>query len=63
MATPPLNRDQLIMLREDNVCDIGDMKKDFNIQPMPSEDTIMKMSVNSILLPGKRLYRPPRNLI
>ncbi len=63
MKNPHLNRDQLIMLREDNVCDIRGMKKDFNIQPKPSEDTIMKMSVNSILLPGKRLYRPPRNLI
>ncbi len=63
MTNPHLNRDQLIMLREDNVCDIRGMKKDFNIQPKPSEDTIMKMSVNSILLPGKRLYRPPRNLI
>ncbi len=40
MSNPPLNRDQLIMLREDNVCDIEEMKRDFNIQPMRFEDTI-----------------------
>ena len=40
MTNPPLNRDQLIMLSEDNVCDIGDMKKDFNIQPIRFEDVI-----------------------
>ncbi|MEK6766640.1 MAG: complex I NDUFA9 subunit family protein [Planctomycetota bacterium] len=40
LKDPPLNRDQLIMLREDNVCDITDMKRDFNIQPMPFEDAI-----------------------
>ena len=40
LKDPPLNRDQLIMLREDNVCDITEMKSDFNIQPMPFEDAI-----------------------
>ncbi len=40
MSNPPLNRDQLIMLSEDNVCDIGDMKRDFNIKPMQFEDAI-----------------------
>lgn len=40
LKDPPLNRDQLIMLREDNVCDITEMKRDFNIQPMPFEDAI-----------------------
>jgi hypothetical protein len=39
-SNPPLNRDQLIMLREDNVCDITEMKRDFKIQPKPFEDTI-----------------------
>ena len=40
MTNPPLNRDQLVMLREDNVCDIEDMKKDFNMQPMRFGDVI-----------------------
>ena len=40
LSNPPLNRDQLIMLREDNVCDITEMKRDFKIQPKPFEDTI-----------------------
>ncbi len=39
-SNPPLCRDQLIMLREDNVCDITEMKRDFKIQPKPFEDTI-----------------------
>ncbi len=42
MATPPLNRDQLIMLKEENVCSIEDIKRDFNIQPMQFEDAIKK---------------------
>jgi NADH dehydrogenase len=40
LKDPPLNRDQLIMLREDNICDITEMKRDFNMQPMPFEDAI-----------------------
>ena len=40
LSNPPLNRDQLIMLKEDNVCDITEMKRDFKIQPKPFEDTI-----------------------
>lgn len=40
LKDPPLNRDQLIMLREDNICNITEMKRDFNIQPMPFEDAI-----------------------
>ncbi|MFQ5713863.1 MAG: complex I NDUFA9 subunit family protein [Candidatus Scalinduaceae bacterium] len=40
MTNPPLNRDQLIMLREDNVCDIREMKKEFNMQPMQFEVVI-----------------------
>jgi len=40
MTNPSLNRDQLVMLKEENVCDIRDMEKDFNIQPMRFEDVI-----------------------
>jgi hypothetical protein len=42
MATPPLNRDQLIMLKEENVCSIEDIKRDFDLKPMRFEDAIKK---------------------
>ncbi len=40
MTNPPLNRDHLVMLREDNVCSIEDIKRDFDLEPMGFEDGI-----------------------
>ncbi|MFQ5861752.1 MAG: complex I NDUFA9 subunit family protein [Candidatus Brocadiales bacterium] len=37
---PMLTREQLIMLRSDNVGDITDMKRDFELEPMKFEDAI-----------------------
>ncbi len=40
MTNPTLNRDHLVMLREDNVCSIEDIKRDFDLEPMGFEDSI-----------------------
>ncbi|MBO1224326.1 MAG: hypothetical protein JYX80_07840 [Candidatus Scalindua sediminis] len=42
MTNPTLNRDQLVMLREDNVCGNEDIKRDFDLEPMRFEDAIKK---------------------
>lgn len=36
----PLTSEQLLMLREDNVCDIGPLRKDFGLDPARVEDVI-----------------------
>ena len=39
---PPLNRDQILMLAEDNVGDPGPMMRDFGIDPEPFRDAIRR---------------------
>ena len=36
----PITSDQLLMLREDNLCDIAPLKKDFGLEPARFEDVI-----------------------
>ncbi len=40
LSSPPLTREQLIMLQSDNIGDITAMKRDFNFEPMRFEDAI-----------------------
>jgi uncharacterized protein YbjT (DUF2867 family) len=38
LPRPPLTTDQLIMLQEDNVCGMGDIRDAFGIEPVPFRD-------------------------
>ena len=40
LPTPPVTREQLIMLNEDNTCDISAMQNDLGIHPIPFRDAI-----------------------
>jgi NADH dehydrogenase len=40
LPSPPLTRDQLLMLQQDNICDTEPVLKDFGIQLMPLEKAI-----------------------
>ncbi len=42
MTNPALNRDQLVMLKEENVYSIEDIKRDSDIEPTWFEDAIKK---------------------
>ncbi len=41
MDKPPITMQQLIMLQEDNICDIREMQKVFNLKLVPFKDALM----------------------
>jgi len=49
MEKPPITTQQLIMLQEDNICDIREMQEVFNLKLVP-----FKEALNTFLTPGGR---------
>jgi NADH dehydrogenase len=42
LPRPPVTTDQLIMLQEDNVCSLRDIRDAFGLEPMPFRDGLKK---------------------
>ncbi len=42
LSKPPVTREQIIMMQGDNICDIKEMKKVFNIEPIPFNDGLRR---------------------